>query len=106
MRFLLSLLMLSLALPGLARTGEPAPARQAELHNLLVQDCGSCHGLKMRGGLGPALLPQNLEGRPDEMLVATIIHGRHGTAMPAWQALLSEDDARWMVRSLRQGIEQ
>ncbi len=100
------LLMLSLALPGAARAGEPDAARQAELRNLLVQDCGSCHGLQMRGGLGPALLPENLDGRPDAMLVATIVHGRHGTAMPAWRALLSEDEARWMVRSLREGLQR
>ena len=95
--------MLSLALAAGVAAAEPLPARQAELANLLVQDCGSCHGLQMRGGLGPALLPSNLAGRPDEMLVATILHGRHGTAMPPWRALLSEDDARWMVRSLRDG---
>ena len=96
--------MLSLALTGPALSGEPDTLRQAELANLLVQDCGSCHGLQMRGGLGPALLPENLADRPEEMLVATIIHGRHGTAMPAWRALLSEDDARWMVRNLRTGL--
>ncbi len=99
-----SLLMLSLALAGSAHSGEPDAVRQAELANLLVQDCGSCHGLQMRGGLGPALLPENLVDYPDEVLVATIIHGRHGTAMPAWRALLSEDDARWMVRNLRTGL--
>ena len=103
MRWSISSLMLSLALGAGPLCAEPVPARQAELANLLVQDCGSCHGLRMRGGLGPALLPENLAGRSDAMLVATIMHGRHGTAMPAWRALLSEEEARWMVRSLRAG---
>jgi cytochrome c55X len=106
MRCSIASLMLSLALAGPVAAGEPAPARAAELRHLLIQDCGSCHGLQLRGGLGPALLPSALADRPDALLVATIIHGRHGTAMPAWRALLSEEEALWLVRSLRQGVLQ
>ena len=29
--------------------------RQTELRNLVHQDCGSCHGMRLTGGLGPAL---------------------------------------------------
>ena len=39
----------------------PDATRQAELRYLLKQDCGSCHGMTMKGGLGPALLPQTLK---------------------------------------------
>lgn len=80
-------------------------ARQAELRHLLEQDCGSCHGMTRKGGLGPALLPQSLAGKPDELLIATILHGRPGTAMPPWKGQLSEADAAWLVRLLRQGAE-
>ena len=80
-------------------------ARQAELKYLLEQDCGSCHGMTRRGGLGPALLPQNLAGKPDELLIATILHGRPGTAMPPWKGQLSEAEAAWLVQLLRQGVE-
>jgi len=76
-----------------------------ELRNLLVQDCGSCHGLTMRGGLGPALLPETLADKPDAVLVSTIMDGRPGTAMPPWRPLLSEDDANWMVQQLKQGLK-
>lgn len=76
-----------------------------ELNNLLVQDCGSCHGLTMRGGLGPALLPETLSGKPDELLVATILEGRPGTAMPPWKEMLDHDDAVWMVRQLKRGLQ-
>jgi cytochrome c55X len=106
MRCSIASLMLSLVLASPATAGEPAPERAAELRHLLIQDCGSCHGLQLRGGLGPALRPSALADRPDELLVATIIHGRHGTAMPAWRALLSEDEALWLVRRLRQGVAQ
>ena len=79
--------------------------RQAELKYLLEQDCGSCHGMTRKGGLGPALLPQNLAGKPDELLIATILHGRPGTAMPPWKDQLTEAEAAWLVRTLRQGME-
>lgn len=82
----------------------PAPPRQAELLHLLRQDCGSCHGLTLKGGLGPPLLPATLAGKPDAALVATILHGRPGTPMPPWAFALSEEETEWLVSVLRQGL--
>jgi cytochrome c55X len=81
----------------------PNAARQQELSHLLQQDCGSCHGLTLRGGLGPALLPANLAGKPASFLVQTILDGRPGTAMPPWRPLISETDAAWLVERLLSG---
>jgi cytochrome c55X len=78
-------------------------SRQADIRNLLIQDCGSCHGLTMKGGLGPALLPINLEGKSAEFITSTILNGRPGTAMPGWRPLLSDVEARWMTTLLKQG---
>jgi cytochrome c55X len=75
-------------------------ARRQELHNVLIQDCGSCHGLTMKGGLGPALLPQSLQGKSAEYLSSVILNGRPGSAMPAWRSLLSPAEARWMAERL------
>lgn len=83
----------------------PDPDRQAALLHLLRQDCGSCHGITMKGGLGPALLPRNLAGKPDSMLIETILQGRPGTAMPPWQGMLSREDAGWLVSRLREGVD-
>jgi cytochrome c55X len=94
--------MLSLSLP-LSVTAAPDAARQAELRNLLQQDCGSCHGLTLKGGLGPALLPENLAGKPRELLLNTVRYGRPGTAMPPWGPLLSETDIAWLVDRLLAG---
>ena len=74
--------------------------RERELANLLIQDCGSCHGLQMKGGLGPALLPQMLQGKSVEYLSTVILNGRAGSAMPAWNGLLSPAEARWMAERL------
>jgi len=43
------------------------PVRQTELLYLLKHDCGSCHGMTRKGGLGPALLPANLRDRPPQL---------------------------------------
>ena len=82
---------------GAATAETPSPARQDELRNLLLQDCGSCHGMHLTGGLGPALTPQALQGKPRELLITTVSEGRSGTPMPPWKPLLSESDITWLV---------
>lgn len=98
-----SCLLLLLA-PRLVSAEIPAD-RQTELLYLLKQDCGSCHGLTLKGGLGPALLPDALRGKPKELLVMTIMEGRSGTAMPPWKAMLTQAEAEWITRQLQQGLE-
>jgi len=82
------------------QAAEPTPARQRELTNLLLQDCGSCHGLKLTGGLGPPLTREALAGKSADMLRAVILDGRAGTPMPPWRPLLSQEDADWLVQQL------
>ncbi len=92
----------ALLLCGLAQA-EPDAQRQQELRHLLVQDCGSCHGMTLKGGLGPSLRPEALDDKSDAVLVAAVLEGRPGTPMPPWRALLSEDDVRWLIALLRTG---
>lgn len=80
--------------------------RSAELNNLLIQDCGSCHGMTMKGGLGPALTPAALKNKPRDMITATITHGRPGTPMPPWNNILSAEEISWMVDALYAGVKQ
>lgn len=88
-----------------AASGAGVPdERQRELRHLLLQDCGSCHGLTMRGGLGRSLLPETLAGRDDAALAEAILHGIRGTAMPPWRGELTREEANWMVRELRRGV--
>lgn len=87
-----------------AGASAPDPARQAELLKLVRQDCGSCHGLRMEGGLGLPLSPLALRGKSPEGLKLTILYGRTGTAMPPWSPFLSEDEAGWMVDVLLKGL--
>ena len=98
--------LLGLAVATAAATADPpapAPARRAELTQLVRQDCGSCHGLTLLGGLGPALTREALAGKAPEGLRATIINGRPGTPMPPWRGFMTEAEAGWLVEVLMQG---
>jgi len=86
--------------------GTPDAVRQKELVRLVRQDCGSCHGMTLQGGLGPALLPATLQEKPVEGLVATIYYGRPGTPMPPWKQFMSEAEAGWIVQQLTSGFPQ
>ncbi len=102
MPFIASLLLASASPLAMA---DISTERQSELIYLLKQDCGSCHGMTLKGGLGPALLPGNLNGKPRELLVSTILEGRAGTAMPPWKSMLTQDEAEWIAEQLQQGVK-
>jgi cytochrome c55X len=92
-----------LMLVGL-RTEAPPADRQAELLHRLKHDCGSCHGMTLKGGLGPSLLPEALAGKDEAGLAAIVLHGVPGTPMPPWGVEISAAEAAWLVERLKQGI--
>lgn len=93
--------------PGLAfAQSAPEATRSAELVRMVRQDCGSCHGMRLTGGLGPALTREALADFPLDSLAAVIFHGRPGTPMPPWKAMLSEPEARWIAQRLLQGFPE
>lgn len=79
-------------------------ARRAELLYVMEQDCGSCHGLTLRGGLGPSLHPELLADRNAAELAETILDGVPGTPMPPWRPLLEPKEALWMAKILKSGV--
>ena len=79
--------------------------RQAELHNLLTQDCGSCHGMTLKGGLGPALTVEVISNKPRELILETVLNGRPGTPMPPWKNILSREEIEWLVDMLYKGVD-
>ncbi|GAB1382514.1 MAG TPA: c-type cytochrome [Ottowia sp.] len=101
----LPLLILTLALlPAWAQADEPGPERQAQLIRMVRQDCGSCHGIQLTGGLGPELTQARMLDIPFDSLLATIYNGRPGTPMPGWKSMISEADATWIARQLQAGF--
>lgn len=84
-------------------TGTP-PERQRELVRMVRQDCGSCHGMHLTGGLGPPLTPAALADKPVPSMAATIFHGRPGTPMPPWRSFVTEAEALWIAEQLAAGF--
>ena len=101
-----SMALLCTPLWAQAPSTPPSALRQQELVRMVRQDCGSCHGLHLTGGLGPALTPEALAGKPLESMVSTIYRGRPGTPMAPWSAMLSEPDALWIAQQLFAGFPE
>ncbi len=99
---LLSVFMFTIVTTALA--AEPNAARKAELLYRLKHDCGSCHGMTLKGGLGPALLPASIKEHSNEFLIDVIRDGVTGTPMPPWGIEITQDEANWLVKKLRQGV--
>lgn len=101
-----ALIVLSLIFSAqIAQASDISSARESELLNLLKHDCGSCHGLSLKGGLGPALTPDVLRQKPIEYISATILYGRSGTPMPPWRLFMSEGEAKWLAQRIKEGVQ-
>ena len=87
-----------------ALAAAPDKARQDALIYRLRQDCGSCHGYTLKGGLGPPLIPAALRGKDNDALAEVIIHGLPDTPMPPWAFEISKDEATWLVRQMKKGL--
>jgi cytochrome c55X len=78
--------------------------RQHELLHLLQHDCGSCHGMTLKGGLGSPLTADKLQNKSHEFLTSIIMNGVEGTPMPPWKGILDEQEVTWMVKQLKSGL--
>lgn len=101
----LVVMLISLVCSTLGATAQDA-ARQSELTALVRQDCGSCHGMTLKGGLGSALLPKNVAHLEAGGIAQIILDGVPGKPMPPWRGLISEADALWIAERLKEGFPQ
>ena len=90
--------LLALAMPCAA---EVAPDRATALEHMVLQDCGSCHGLTLQGGLGRPLTRDALAQADPSALALIILDGVPGTAMPPWRPLITEEEAMWIANYLK-----
>ena len=102
----LAVLLLLGATAAQAMDTPSASEHQQKLIRMVRQDCGSCHGMRLTGGLGPALTREALADKPVESLVSTIYHGRPGTPMAGWRTMLSLADAQWIAQQLLLGFPE
>lgn len=103
---ILTLVGVLIATQVAAQDAVPTPERSAQLVRMVRQDCGSCHGMRLTGGLGPALTREALSGKPPEFLAAVITHGIPGTPMPPWSAMLQGSEALWIAQQLAHGFPE
>jgi cytochrome c55X len=79
------------------------PLDTLKLTSLVRQECGSCHGLTLNGGLGKPLTAERLKQWDREQVIHIILDGVPGTPMPSWRPLLSEGEAGWIADALQKG---
>ncbi|MBK7356580.1 nitrite reductase [Propionivibrio sp.] len=77
--------------------GAPSPALSADAGALYKTHCAACHGENRLGGIGPALLPENLERlrRPEALKV--ILEGRVATQMQGFGDRLTREEAQQLA---------
>ncbi len=78
--------------------GLPAYAAATNIDALYQQHCASCHGANRLGGMGPALLPENLKRLRQKKAVNVIANGRAATQMPAFANKISAKDIQSLVK--------
>ena len=99
-----SLAALAAAIGGASAHGQEVVAEDsARLGELIRQDCGSCHGLTLKGGLGKPLTAESLAQWDRDQVAAIILNGVPGTPMPPWRPLLTETEARLIAGMLKEG---
>ncbi|MBS0338580.1 MAG: cytochrome c, partial [Proteobacteria bacterium] len=75
-----------------ALTLAAAPLRAQTAAGLYTEHCASCHGADRLGGLGPALLPENLERLRQPAAAQVIAKGRQATQMAGFADKLTPAD--------------
>ena len=78
-------------------TGEARAADADPAQALYQTHCASCHGGDRLGGVGAALLPENLGRLKRRDALKVVINGRAATRMPAFIEKLSQPQAEALV---------
>ena len=94
MRLLIALLALAFVAPA-----------AADPQKLYAEHCASCHGADRLGGVGPALLPENLERLRRPEATETIAKGRVATQMPGFADKLAPAEIEALVELVYAPVE-
>lgn len=64
---------------------------------LYKENCGECHNADRLGGMGPALLPENLKRLRKKAAIEVIKNGRIATQMPSFKQTLNDSQVQSLV---------
>jgi glucose/arabinose dehydrogenase len=95
---------LTLLAAATAAAQDPAPAPAAiDAPALYQQHCAQCHGKNLEGGNAQSMLDRIWNfGDSDGYVGRSIKHGITHLGMPAYEAVLSEDEIKALVQFIRQ----
>jgi mono/diheme cytochrome c family protein len=99
----LALLPLLFAWQGVAAQSEGVSDPTDDLYQA---QCAECHGADRLGGLGPALLPENLRRLKPGRAAKVIAQGRAATQMPAFGETLDEGQVQALVDLIYQPLPE
>jgi cytochrome c55X len=91
---------------GTADASDYSKLSGGALADFVRQDCGACHGLTLKGGLGQPLTADKLGHLDVETIRGIVLDGVPGTAMPPWAGILTAEQADWIARQLKEGSLQ
>jgi mono/diheme cytochrome c family protein len=77
---------------ALVAAGAGAASAAEDAGALYREHCAACHGADRLGATAPALIPESLARQKPEQVRRAIAEGRPQTQMPAFGAVLSEDE--------------
>ena len=77
--------------------GIALPARGVPRDVPYQTNCSACHGADRLGGIGPALLPENLSRLKKPEAARMIRDSRPGVQMPAFKDKLSDNEVAQLV---------
>ncbi|MBM3567373.1 MAG: cytochrome C oxidase Cbb3 [Alphaproteobacteria bacterium] len=80
----------------------PAALAAPDVDRLYIEHCAACHGTDRLGGLGPALLPENLSRLRPAHAESVIAKGRPATQMIGFSDKLSAEDIAALAKLIYQ----
>jgi len=78
----------------------------ADVKSLYQNNCAECHNGHRLGGMGPALLPENLKRLRKKAAIDVISNGRVATQMPAFSNKLNREEIQALVEYIYTPSEQ
>jgi cytochrome c553 len=81
-------------------------AQPDSVKKLYTNHCASCHGIDRLGGMGPALLPENLKRLRKKHALNVIANGRAATQMPAFAEKLNAKQIQSLAKYIYSPLPQ